>query len=310
MSLRASADVVVLEEDDAPLGSRVARELDDRLHDVLARRVLRVRLARDDDLHRQRQQPLEVGEDEPGALVGREAPREADRQALRVEPGPLHDTAATLLVHVPERLRVEIGDGVPVRLVGRCFGADARLAEEVYESGIEPRTEMHAVRDMPDRRRAAVTVGPEPRPHLARDLAVQRRDTVRVARRAVTRTASGRSRRRRRNGRARAAPRTVDAGGLGQPATYRSTSSSPKTSFPAGTGVCVVKIVVRRTCSTASPVETPCSTSARSRSIARNAEWPSFMWNTLGSTPSAASARTPPTPSRSSWRIRCSRSPP
>ena len=41
----------------------------------------------------------------------------------------------------------------------------------------------------------------------------------------------------------------------------------------------------------------------------RNAECPSFTWKTVGSRPSAASARTPPTPRSSSWRIRCSRSP-
>ena len=55
--------------------------------------------------------------------------------------------------------------------------------------------------------------------------------------------------------------------------TYLRTRPDSKTSFPAGTGVCVVKIVEARTSSRSSP--------SRSRSSTRNAEWPSFMWKTV-----------------------------
>jgi len=53
-------EVVVLEEDHASGDGGIARELDDPLHDVLAIRVLRMRLPRDDDLDGKLQQALEV----------------------------------------------------------------------------------------------------------------------------------------------------------------------------------------------------------------------------------------------------------
>ena len=61
--------------------------------------------------------------------------------------------------------------------------------------------------------------------------------------------------------------------------------SSPKRSWPAGTGVCVVKIVVARTSSRASSKPSPFATAADTRSSARKAACPSFRWNTLGSMP-------------------------
>ena len=51
-----------------------------------------------------------------------------------------------------------------------------------------------------------------------------------------------------------------------------------------------------------------CST--RICSSARNAEWPSFMWKTVGFSPIAFSARMPPMPSTISCRMRVSISPP
>ena len=46
------------------------------------------------------------------------------------------------------------------------------------------------------------------------------------------------------------------------------------------------------------------------RSRPRNPAWPSLVWNTSGSIPRACRARTPPMPSRISWRRRCSPPPP
>jgi hypothetical protein len=51
-------------------------------------------------------------------------------------------------------------------------------------------------------------------------------------------------------------------------------------------------------------------TSSRMRSSTRKAAWPSLMCQTVGCSPSAASARTPPTPSRISCSMRVRRSPP
>lgn len=94
-------------------------------------------------------------------------------------------------------------------------------------------------------------------------------------------------------------------------AKYRSIRSGANTSMPAGTGVWVVKILLAVTASRASVKLTLCrSTRRRMRSRARNAGCPSLMWHTVGSMPSIARARIPPTPRRISCRRRMSRSPP
>ena len=83
--------VVVLEDVDPAAQLRRARALEDLLDDPLARPVGRVGLAGEDDLDRallvpqHPRQALDVAEQQPGPLVGREAPREADRQDVRVE---------------------------------------------------------------------------------------------------------------------------------------------------------------------------------------------------------------------------------
>ena len=60
---------------------------------------------------------------------------------------------------------------------GGASGRTPARAEQLGEGRVEPGAEMDAVRDVADRRLLA---GPERRPHLARDLAVQIGDTVRV----------------------------------------------------------------------------------------------------------------------------------
>ena len=136
-----------------------------------------MRLAGDDDLDRQRQQPLDVREDEPGSLVGGEAAREADRQPVAVDPRALGEARLRGGVDAPDRVGRRLAGRLPVRLVGRRLAAHAREAEQLGEGGVEPAAEMDAVRDVADRR---LLPGPERRPHLARDLAVQVGDAVRV----------------------------------------------------------------------------------------------------------------------------------
>ena len=81
--------------------------------------------------------------------------------------------------------------------------------------------------------------------------------------------------------------------------------------MPAGTGVCVVNTCLADApCRASSKLMLCFSTSRRMRSRARNAECPSFMWQTFGSMPIAASARTPPIPSTISCLMRISMSPP
>ena len=96
------------------------------------------------------------------------------------------------------------------------------------------------------------------------------------------------------------------------PRRYHSTRGASNTSLPAGTGVCVANTADRRVVATAAdqPSAPFVAIAARARSSAKNAECPSFMWNTLGRWPSVASARTPPTPSNTSCLTRTSASPP
>ena len=140
----------------------------------------------------QREQPLDVGEDEAGALVGGEPPGEADRQQLAVDPRALCEARLRRRVDAARaRPASDLPRRLPARLVGRRLGSHARVAEELGERGIEPGADVDAVRDVPDRRLPA---GPEPLPHLARDLAVQCGDRRSRARRGGARAASARSR--------------------------------------------------------------------------------------------------------------------
>ena len=95
--------VVVLEERHPALELGVAGELVDALEHFLARVVGRVGLAGEDDLHRapridqQPAQPLEVAEDQVGALVGGEPAGEADGERRRIEQRARADDLGGLL---------------------------------------------------------------------------------------------------------------------------------------------------------------------------------------------------------------------
>ena len=85
---------------------------------------------------------------------------------------------------------------------------------------------------------------------------------------------------------------------------YRFMTSLGKRSIPAGTGVCVVKTFPAVAISRASANVRPRSArSWRIRSRPRNAACPSFAWRTVGLRPATSSARMPPIPRTSSWRI-------
>ena len=110
--------VVVLEERDPPLELGVAGELVDALEHFLARVVGRVRLAGEDDLHRaprvhqQAPQPLEVAEDQVGALVGGEAAGEPDGERVGIEQRPGADHLRRFLEargEAPARLLADPG---------------------------------------------------------------------------------------------------------------------------------------------------------------------------------------------------------
>ena len=87
--------------------------------------------------------------------------------------------------------------------------------------------------------------------------------------------------------------------------------SAEKRSWPAGTGVCVVNTVRQATRRMASSTVVPSrSMLCRINSSTANALCPSFKCTTPGAMPKASSARTPPMPSSSSWRMRVRVSPP
>src|SRR6185436_15837925 len=85
--------VVVLEDEDPSAELPRARALEDLLDDALTGAVRRMRLAGEDQLDgpllvpQEAGEPVDVVEDQAGALVGREAPGEADRQDVRVQGG-------------------------------------------------------------------------------------------------------------------------------------------------------------------------------------------------------------------------------
>ena len=87
----ADVDVVVLDEHHLAGEARVARQPRDLLQHLLARAVVRMRLAGEDELDRhlrvvdERGDRFEVLQDQVGALVGGEAPREADRQRVEAQ---------------------------------------------------------------------------------------------------------------------------------------------------------------------------------------------------------------------------------
>ena len=171
------AHVVVLEEDDPALGAAVARERDDLLHHVLALRVGRMRLAGDDDLDRQRQQPLDVGEDEAGALVGREPPREADRQPVAVDPRALGEPCLRGGVHPPDRL-----DGGTSRAASQFAssgGASGRTPAKRSSSASAGSSQVPRWTPFVMWPIGVSCPGQSRCPHLARDLAVQVGDAVR-----------------------------------------------------------------------------------------------------------------------------------
>jgi len=98
---------------------------------------------------------------------------------------------------------------------------------------------------------------------------------------------------------------------LQYPERYLRTRSASKRSMPAGTAVCVVKMLVAATSPRASSNERECfSIRWRVRSSAKNAECPSFMCVTVGGQPIAARALIPPIPRTSSCLIRISCPPP
>ena len=94
-------------------------------------------------------------------------------------PARLGEARLARRVDAPELVRVELPRRRPVRLVGRRLGTNAGGAEQLGQVGIEPGAEVDAVRDVADRRVLA-----ELAPHLARDVAVQVRDAVRLRREA------------------------------------------------------------------------------------------------------------------------------
>ena len=170
-----------------------------------------MRLAGEEELHRavlvaeDPLQPLQVAEEQPGPLVGGEAPRAADRQRRRgeavVHRRELPRAGALPRVHPPQAvahgadeaplLRVVGGPQLVVgnerveRLPARRFlggplpvGAEDAL-QQVAELGADPGLHVHAVGHRGDRRLGA---GEEPLPHRAADLSVAARDGVAEAR--------------------------------------------------------------------------------------------------------------------------------
>ncbi len=177
-----------------------------------------MRLAREEEQHRaigvvhEIAQPLELVEHQRRALVGGEAPREADGEHVRVgrvgeAQQPVHVRLARLvaellrahpllhqgqharlqvLAHAPEDVVRELQDAVQARRIAQP--ARPAAAEEALE-GIHPfrreeAWQVHPVGDVGDRVLALGHLGPEPREELGRDVAVDAAHAVLHARAA------------------------------------------------------------------------------------------------------------------------------
>ena len=183
----------------------------DHLDQVLSRRVAGVRLACEHDhggtlgIVEQPREPRRVGEQQRGALVGGEAPREADDQrvgvglgdqvrdardcrlALAVAPVLLHHSVVEflqqplleLLAHAPELGVGDLLDAIPVIGIEQFVVplVEAHVEQVVPLAG-EKRLQVHAVGDV----RHRVLLGRYLRPHRALHdrghLAVDARDAV------------------------------------------------------------------------------------------------------------------------------------
>ena len=189
--------VVVLQEEDLAHELRHGGHFDDAFDEVLPRLVVGVGLAGEDELHgallvvHDGREPVEVREEQVGALIGCEAACETDGQhvgldalddlqhlAWRVEPH-LAGVAVTL-AYVLDELVLEmhalgpqfpVGDvvdflpcrdvvGVPLEAVGEIAGVEAAQVRR------DPCREVYAVRDIAD----VEFVLEITRPHVAQDL--------------------------------------------------------------------------------------------------------------------------------------------
>ena len=208
----AHLDVVVLEEDELapelPVGQR-----EEAPHDLLPLAVGGVRLAGEQELHRpcgvgdDRAQPVEVGHDQEGPLVGGEAAGEADGEGVGVEER-LHLPQLVGAQAVARRLHAhplahEADEPLLLRAVGGPQGGVGGLADLLPGLGLEqpllpgrvdvlrvegahlrahPARGVDAVRDVADGLRAAVRE--EVAPHRGGDLAVEPAHPVRAGREA------------------------------------------------------------------------------------------------------------------------------
>ena len=319
--LAGDRHVVVGEEHEAVAHAGLAGELLDLLDQLLAGRVGGVRLAGEDELHRpvgvveHRHQPLGLRQQQRRPLVGGETASEADRQRVGVE----HAAAEPATHEADEPTaagdhRVPHLGGVEVAYDRPLVGAGGRpvVTDHARQQGVDPArrpaTAVHAVGDRTDRDLGGGRSGQSPL-NIAR--LTEPWSLATPLRRAASRNAitamlnfgasspfsSGLS----------PTPNSssiVTPHSAAKPLKYFSISARSKRSIPAGTGVCVVKMPPARTASTAASKGRPPATNSRMRSKLRKAAWPSLLWKTCGSMPSARSARTPPMPRTISWRRR------
>lgn len=168
-----------------------------------------MRLAGEDELDRHRRvvgergERLDIAQHQRSALVGREAPREADGQRVETEGAAegrdqLGRFAATLclmrrspsdrldelhlqrLVRLPELAVVDRVDAIPERGIARARGPVGTEVAVVHLAhlGRQPCRHVDPVGDVADRDAVFAAIRVERAPHRTGDLAVQRRDGV------------------------------------------------------------------------------------------------------------------------------------
>ena len=210
--------VVALEEQDAAGELLLAREVHQRADQLLPGLVRRMRLAREQEqdlpalVGEQAAQVVEVVEEQRGALVGGEAPAEADGEHVRVgRVGVAQDALEVRLAavvarvlhrhamaHHVEQARLDVLAHAPEDVVrdGADLFPDAGMAEAVHPAHAEEAVEhlapfgreeggdVHAVGDVAERVLVRRDLRPVVVQQARRNAAVDARDAVLVARAA------------------------------------------------------------------------------------------------------------------------------
>ena len=222
----------------------------------------------------ERRQPLQLLQQERRPLVGGEAPGEADRQHLEVQraarrvdslvrfavarelpngppPDEIEQASLQHLVRLPQLAVVDGVDAGPDLGLSAALGPARAHVPVVQPAHLrsEPRVHVDTVGHVPDRNLVRGPFRPEAVPHAPADAAVQRRDAVGVAAQLEGQDGHAELLRRILRLDPPKSEKVIlgESAGVAQRPQVLLHESGGNRSWPAATGVCVVKQVISAT---------------------------------------------------------------